>query len=42
MIKIIKINSKSKMDEATHKQFSKITDAVVRMAEEVKKQKRFH
>ena len=37
MLKIIKINSKDSMDEETKVQFSKITDAVVQMVEEIKK-----
>ncbi len=36
MIKIIKMNSKDSMDKETHEQFSKITDAVVRMVEEIR------
>ncbi|TLX83405.1 MAG: hypothetical protein E6L00_01015 [Thaumarchaeota archaeon] len=36
MIKIIKMSSKDSMDKETRKQFSKITDAVIRMAEEIR------
>jgi hypothetical protein len=36
MLKIIKIKSRDSMDEETKAQFSKITDAVVQMAEEVR------
>ncbi len=36
MMKIIKIKSKDSMDEKTHAEFSKIIDAVVRMAEEIR------
>jgi len=36
MIKIIKIKSKDSMNEETQVQFSKIADAVVQMAEEIR------
>lgn len=36
MMKIIKIKSKDSMDVETRVQFSKIADAVVRMAEEIR------
>lgn len=36
LIKFIKMNSKDSMDEETRKQFFRITDAVVRMAEEIR------
>jgi len=36
MMKIIKMNSKDNMDKETREQFYKITDAVVRMAEEIR------
>jgi hypothetical protein len=36
MMKIIKMSSKDNMDKETREQFSKITDAVVRMAEEIR------
>ncbi len=36
MVQIIKIKSKDSMDEKTHAVFSKITDAVVQMAEEIR------
>lgn len=35
MIKIIKIKSKDTMDDETRVQFSKITDSIVRMVEEI-------
>jgi hypothetical protein len=37
MLKIIKIKSGDNMDRETKAQFSKITDAVVQMAEQVRK-----
>ena len=37
MIKIIKTKSKDSMDVETQEQFSKIADAIVRMAEEIRK-----
>jgi len=36
MMKIIKMSFKDNMDKETHIQFSKITDAVVRMVEEIR------
>lgn len=36
MMKIIKTSFKDSMDKETREQFSKITDAVVRLAEEIK------
>jgi len=36
MMKIIRIESKDKMDVETRAQFSKITDAIVRMTDEIK------
>ena len=36
MMKIIKMSFKDSMDKETRKQFSKITDAVIRMAEEIR------
>jgi len=36
MMKIIKMNFKGSMDKETREQFSKITDAVVRIAEEIR------
>jgi hypothetical protein len=36
MLRIIKIQSRDSMDEETRVQFSKITNAVVRMVEEIK------
>ncbi len=36
MMKIIKMSSNDSMDKETREQFSKITDAVVRMAEEIR------
>ena len=36
MMKIIKMSSKNSMDKETREQFSKITDAVVRMTEEIR------
>ena len=36
MIKIIKMSFKDSMDKETREQFSKITDAVVRIAEEIR------
>ena len=36
MMKIIKTSFKDSMDKETCEQFSKITDAVVRLAEEIK------
>ena len=36
MIKIIKMSSKDSMDKETREQFSKITDAVIRMTEEIR------
>ena len=36
MMKIIKMSFKDSMDKETREQFSKITDAVVRIAEEIR------
>lgn len=36
MMKIIKMSCKNSMDKETHEQFSRITDAVVRMVEEIR------
>jgi hypothetical protein len=36
MVKIIKIKSKDSMDEETRTEFSKIADAVIRMADEIR------
>ncbi len=36
MVRIIKIKSKDSMDEETRTEFSKIADAVIRMADEIR------
>ncbi len=36
MVKIIEIKSKDSMDKETRTEFSKITDAVIRMADEIR------
>jgi len=36
MMKIIKMSFKDSMDKETHKQFTNITDAIVRMAEDIR------
>ena len=36
MMKIIKMSFKDSMDKETREQFSKITDAVIRIAEEIR------
>ncbi len=36
MVRIIKIKSKDSMDEETRAEFSKIADAVIRMADEIR------